>query len=91
MSDKIEVDIKCAHCSRQLQSDEQPCSYCGLTGRIIDVCTSEAREMNESVRRKMKNEKYGSQSEKAYTAGVRKGDSYYRDGKKKVERMIMIG
>lgn len=55
MSDKIEVDIKCAHCGKQLQSDEQPCSYCGLTGRIIDVCTSEAREMNESVRGKMKN------------------------------------
>lgn len=90
MSDKIEVDIKCANCSRQLQSDEQPCPYCGHIGRNINVNLSESGgiSLTESMRGKLKNP--AAKVKKHIVQEVHKGDSYWQDGKKNVDRMWMI-
>lgn len=74
MSDKIEVDIKCANCSRQLQSDEQPCPYCGHIGRNINVNLSESGGigLTESMEAKLKNS--SAKVKKHIVQEVHKGD-----------------
>lgn len=90
MSDKIEVDIKCAHCGKQLQSDEQPCPYCGHIGRNINVNLSESGgiSLTESMEGKLKNS--AAKVKKHIVQEVHKGDSYWQDGKKNVERIIVV-
>lgn len=53
--DENGIVIKCANCGRHLRNDEQPCPYCGYTGRNISVCLSDSIGMNESARGKMTN------------------------------------
>lgn len=86
--DENGIVIKCANCGRHLRNDEQPCPYCGYTGRNISVCLSDSIGMNESARGKMTNP--AANVKKHAVQEFHKGDSYWRDGKKTVDRMWMV-
>lgn len=86
--DENVIAIKCANCGRYLRNDEPPCPYCGHIGRNINVCLSDSIGMNESVRGKMRNP--ATNVKKHAAQEFHKGDSYWRDGEKNVDRMWMV-